>query len=116
MIAAHGNSHHGFGRERRQQRARDEQRHAAEQHRTRAEAVDDEPARELHDAARHVEHADDEAEQRPRDVEFGAQQRKQRRQRQLQEVRDAVREADDADDARVPPERFGLADGNSNSH
>ena len=83
-----------------------EQCHAAEQHRTRAKPIDDESRGELHDAARHVEHADDEAEQRPRDVEFRAQQRKQRRQRELQKVRNAVREAYDTDDAGIPAERL----------
>ena len=58
----------------------------------RAEAVDREARRELHDAARHIEHADQRAEQRPRDVELGAQQRKQRRQRELEEMRQRVRE------------------------
>ena len=54
-----------------------------------------------------VEHADQQAEQRPRDVELGAQQRKQRRQRELEEVREAVRDADEADDADVAAERLG---------
>ena len=82
----------------------------AEQHRPRAEAVDDEARGELHDAARAVERR---RRCKPSsvhdDVELGAQQRKQRRQRQLEKVRDAVREADDADDARIAPQRTGPA-------
>ena len=54
-----------------------------------------------------VEHADQQAEQRPRHVELGAQQREQRRQRELEEVRERVRDADEADDADVAAERLG---------
>ena len=97
----------GVRRERRGERAAGEQAETCQQHGACAEPVDDEARRELHEAARDVKYAGDEPEQRPRDVELRAQQRKQRWQRELQEMRNAVREADDANDAGIPAERRG---------
>jgi len=113
MENAVADPHHGgkrkqesrIRRERRTHRGRREQSHARQQHRLRAEAIDQEPGRELGDAARDVERADDHPEQGPRHVELGAKQRKQRWQRELQKMGDGVCETDEPDHARVAPER-----------
>ncbi len=97
----------GIGRERGGQRAAGQQRQARQQDQPGATAIDEESGGELNEATRDIERADDEPEHRPRDIELGAQQRKQRRKRELQEVRQAVRKADDADDAGIPAERLG---------
>ena len=83
-----------------------EQSKPTEQHRPRAEAIDGEARGELRDAARAVEHAHQQPEQRPRHVEFDAQQREQRRQRELEEMRERVGDPDEADDADVAAERI----------
>jgi hypothetical protein len=93
------------GTERRDERAAGGEAEAREQHRPRAEAVDREPGCELGDARRDVERADEHAEQRPRDVELGLEQREQRRERELEEMRQRVRESHEPDDLRVVPER-----------
>ena len=95
------------GRQPDDRRAAGEQPQTAQQHRTRAETVDREACDELGDAARGIEHADQRAEQRPRHVELGAQQREQRRQRELEEMREGVGDADEADHADVAAERVG---------
>ncbi|MFO1396675.1 MAG: hypothetical protein U1F48_06395 [Burkholderiales bacterium] len=96
----------GIRRERRDERAAGGERQAAEQHRPRAEAVDDEARGELRDAAAGVEHADQQAQQRPRHVELRPQDREQRREGQLEEMRERVGDADEADDAHVATERL----------
>ena len=109
MSATTGNSQYAPGASAASDGAAGEQPESAQQHRARAEAVDREAGDELRDAARGVEHADQHAEQRPRHVELGAQQREQRRQRELEEVREGVGDADEADDADVAAERLGAA-------
>jgi hypothetical protein len=95
----------GAGHQRRGDRPAGEQAQAREQHRPRAEAVDGESAGELRDARADVERADQRAEERPRHVEFGLEDREQRRQRELEEMRQRVREPDEPDHLRVVPER-----------
>ena len=95
-------------REPREDGASREEREAAEEHRARAEAVDREARDELRGAARRVEDADEQAQQGPRSVEIGTQQRKERWQRELEEVRESVGAADETDDADVSAERLGL--------
>jgi hypothetical protein len=87
------------------ERAAGQQPQPREQHRPRAEAVDREARGELRDTRGDVERADEHAEQRPRHVELGLEQREQRRQRELEEVRQRVREPDEPDHLRVVPER-----------
>ncbi len=105
IIAAAGKEPVRAGRERRQQRPGDDERHSAEQHGAGAGAVHGEPCGELGDAARDVERADERAEQRPGHVELGVQEREERRERELEKMRQAVRDADERDDARVAAER-----------
>ena len=81
----------------------------AEQHRTRAEAVDRETGGELRAGARDIEHAD--AARRAASTTTSNSARssgKQRRQRRAGRTCDMrVGDTDDADDAHVPAERLG---------
>ncbi|TMG96963.1 MAG: hypothetical protein E6H71_10060 [Betaproteobacteria bacterium] len=96
-----------IGRKRRGQRCANQQRHAGQQDRTSAGAVDDKTGGKLRDAARDVKHPDERSEQRERGIEIGAQQREERRQRKLEEMRQTMSDADEHDDACVATERAG---------
>src|SRR5690606_4207033 len=75
---------------------------AREQHRARADAVDDEAGERLAERRQRVEERHGEAERRVRDAQIARDERKERRDDDLEEVARAVRERDEADDARVP--------------
>ena len=84
-----------------------QQAKTGEQHRTGPEAIDGEAGAELADAAGDIHDAQQCAQRRIADAEFGTQQRKQRRQHELEEMRQRVRGADDADHFGVGAERAG---------
>ncbi len=113
-----GNSHPTPGTSPRGKRAAGEKSEAGEQHRTRPEAVDGETGAELAQSAGDVHDAQQRAQGRIADAEFGPQQRKQRRQHQLEEMRQRVRGADGADHFGVGAERAGrstIQDGQNGS-
>ena len=78
---------------------------AAQQHGTRAEAVDREAGGELRRATREIEGTGQRAQRRERDVELRPEQREHRRQHELEEVRQPVPEADQPDDLDVVAKR-----------
>jgi hypothetical protein len=81
--------------------AGDDERHAAEEHATRAVAVDDETGERLQQAGKGVEERDEKSERRVRHAELVLDEREKRREQELVEVAHAVRERDEPDDGRV---------------
>ena len=100
------------------ERAAGEKPETGEQNWTRPEAIDGETGAELAQSAGDVHDAEQCAQGRIADAEFGPQQWKQRRQHQLEEMRQRVRGADGADHFGVGAERAGrstIQDGQNGS-
>ncbi|EWS52516.1 hypothetical protein X551_04697 [Methylibium sp. T29] len=93
------------------ERRRGEQRQREEQHRPRADAVDQEAGQRLADARDHEEHRDQQAELGVAVAEVADEGREQRRQHHVEEVRGAVRKADQADGAGVLAQRAAAVGG-----
>ena len=81
----------------RRQRGDDKAAERREQHRPRADAIDQKPGQRLPDAGDEKEDADQQPQFRVAEAEFPDQRREQRRQQHVEEMRGAMRQADQAD-------------------